>query len=208
MFCSKKDIGERLTKLRKSRDLTQDELSAALHVSREVVAKWENGSRDIKTEYLVAIADFYGITCDGILRGIKAENVNISNELGLSDGAIDGLKSIYHSSVSTGRDTIKIINLLLENEENYFIFRAIMYYLANFSRPKHQLDPDVSYLGQRNSEQYIEWLDTHIEVYDEQTGSLHQIPYEDINGIYLLKLQIQLSKLKDALQGSSGLVSK
>jgi transcriptional regulator with XRE-family HTH domain len=89
MPCSKKDIGERIVELRKKRKLSQQEFADALHVSREVVAKWENGSRDLKTEHTIAIADYFDVSCDEILRGIKSINVDACNKTGLQDKDIE-----------------------------------------------------------------------------------------------------------------------
>lgn len=67
------EIGERIKKLREARGLSQHQLSVALNVTREVVAKWETGTRDLKTAYMVKLADYFNVTCDYILRGIKAD---------------------------------------------------------------------------------------------------------------------------------------
>lgn len=91
MSCSKNVIGERIAALRNSRELSQQELSAALHVSREVVAKWENGTRDLKTEHTVALSDYFGVSCDYILRGVEAEKVDIHKLTGLSENAMNSL---------------------------------------------------------------------------------------------------------------------
>ena len=75
-------IGLRISKLREKRGLSQKQLADELEknglkVRRETVTQWENGSRDLKTEYTVKLADFFGVTCDYILRGIESENVDI-----------------------------------------------------------------------------------------------------------------------------------
>jgi len=94
MSCSKKEIGDRIIALRTARGLSQLELAKGLHVSREVVAKWETGTRDLKTEHSVALADYFGVTCDEILRGVKSENVATEKRLGLCDKAIEILALI------------------------------------------------------------------------------------------------------------------
>jgi transcriptional regulator with XRE-family HTH domain len=109
------EIGFRIKKLREERDIKQQDLAEALHVQRVTVSQWENGTRDLKTEYTIKLADYFGVTCDEILRGIKSENVDISRELGLTDKAIDVLKlqnQLGHS------DLTQTINFLLEELES------------------------------------------------------------------------------------------
>jgi transcriptional regulator with XRE-family HTH domain len=88
------EIGIRIQKLRENKELTQSQLASDLGVRREVVAKWETGLQDLKTEYMSKIADYFNITCDELLTGVKSENVDINKNLGLSDEAIEKIKSL------------------------------------------------------------------------------------------------------------------
>jgi len=92
-------IGKRIAKLRNEKSETQAELAKALHVKRETVNMWENGTRDLKTLHTVALANHFGVTCDEILRGIKSENVDIHRKTGLDDMAIKKLKEFIDNSV-------------------------------------------------------------------------------------------------------------
>ena len=85
-------IGERIRELRDEKGISQEELAKKLHLSREVIAKWEIGCRDLKTEYTIKLADCFGVTSDYILRGVKAENLGAHKQTGLSDRAIDMLR--------------------------------------------------------------------------------------------------------------------
>lgn len=58
-------IGLRIAKLRESRGLSQKQLAdelekIGLKVRRETITQWENGTRDLKTEYTIKLADFLG----------------------------------------------------------------------------------------------------------------------------------------------------
>ena len=107
MPCSITEIGKRIAAIREAHGLSQDDLAKKLNVSREVVAKWETGSRDIKTQYTIALADCFGISTDEILRGVKAENVKINRALGLSDTAISVLRK--RGNFSGLKDTISLL---------------------------------------------------------------------------------------------------
>jgi len=84
-------IGDRIRELREKKGETQASVAKKIGVKRETVNQWENGTRDLKTEYTVKIADYFKTTCDYILRGIPAENVDIHRATGLKYNAIRNL---------------------------------------------------------------------------------------------------------------------
>ncbi len=63
------EFHEKLQELRKHKSLTQEEVAAALYVSRTAVSKWESGRGYPNIDSLRAIAKFYGITLDELLSG-------------------------------------------------------------------------------------------------------------------------------------------
>jgi len=75
---------------------------------RETITQWESGARDLKTEYTIKLADYFGVTCDYILRGVKAENVDINKRLGLSDEAIEEIEDLKSND-----NLIAILNNLI-----------------------------------------------------------------------------------------------
>lgn len=50
-------IGERITRLRKQRNMSQADLSRAMDVSRQAVSKWENDQTSPDTIKLIQLAD-------------------------------------------------------------------------------------------------------------------------------------------------------
>ena len=66
--CSLLSIGKRIETLRKNKGITQQQLANDFHVRREVVTKWETGLQDLKTDNIVKLADYFGVTCDYLLR--------------------------------------------------------------------------------------------------------------------------------------------
>ena len=63
------EFNEKLQELRKQKGLTQEELAAALFVSRPTISKWESGRGYPSIDSLKAIAKFFGITIDVLLSG-------------------------------------------------------------------------------------------------------------------------------------------
>ncbi|MFD1398593.1 helix-turn-helix domain-containing protein [Lacticaseibacillus suilingensis] len=59
--------GERISKLRKERSLTQPMLANQLNVSQSTITSWENDRRTISNDDLKQLADFFHVTTDYIL---------------------------------------------------------------------------------------------------------------------------------------------
>lgn len=57
----------RLRDLREDNDLTQQALAEILNVEQTTYSKYERGVRDIPTEVLIQLADFYNTTTDYLL---------------------------------------------------------------------------------------------------------------------------------------------
>lgn len=60
-------IFHRIRDLREDADLTQSEISKHLNISQRAYSHYENGTRDIPTNLLIAIADFYDVSIDYLL---------------------------------------------------------------------------------------------------------------------------------------------
>ena len=63
------EFHEKLQELRKQRALTQEELAAALYVSRTAVSKWESGRGYPNIDSLKMIAAYFRVTVDDLLSG-------------------------------------------------------------------------------------------------------------------------------------------
>lgn len=61
------EFHEKLQEMRKQRGMTQEELAAALYVSRTAVSKWESGRGYPSIDSLKAISGFFGVSLDQLL---------------------------------------------------------------------------------------------------------------------------------------------
>ena len=61
-------FGEKLQKLRKEKGMSQEELAARLHVSRQAVSKWENDQGYPETEKMLMIGNIFSVTMDYLLK--------------------------------------------------------------------------------------------------------------------------------------------
>ena len=77
------ELSEKIQKLRKEHNLTQEQLAEQLFVSRTAVSKWETGRGMPSMESLQMIARLFSITLDDLLRAEEvitiAENENKEN---------------------------------------------------------------------------------------------------------------------------------
>lgn len=66
-------IGERITTLRKEKDISQAELAKRLSVSRQAVSKWEQGQSTPDTAKLIQLAELLGTEVEFLATGTKPE---------------------------------------------------------------------------------------------------------------------------------------
>ena len=71
---TKMNFGENLQKLRKEKNISQEQLAEELHVSRQTIGKWENGVTYPETECLIQISDFFGVSIDILLKGTVTDS--------------------------------------------------------------------------------------------------------------------------------------
>ena len=58
---------ERIRNLREDHDLKQEDIARLLHCSQACYSHYETGKRDIPTEVLRTLADFYHVSIDYLL---------------------------------------------------------------------------------------------------------------------------------------------
>lgn len=62
-------IGDKLKTLRKSKDITQEELAEKIGVSPSSIVNWERNKFEPTIFNCIVMADFFGITLDELCRG-------------------------------------------------------------------------------------------------------------------------------------------
>jgi repressor LexA len=74
-------FGERLKKLRKSRNFSQDKLAEELNkkydkkISKSMISRWENGKNDIQMEMVHIIADYFNVNPVRLINPVITDNV-------------------------------------------------------------------------------------------------------------------------------------
>ena len=67
------NIGERITQLRKDKDISQAELAKRLEVSRQAVSKWEQGTSSPDTNKLIQLAKILDTEVEYLATGTHPE---------------------------------------------------------------------------------------------------------------------------------------
>lgn len=57
----------KLAELRKERNMSQKEFSKIFNVAQNTISQWEQGKRNMDTEILVKLADYFQVTTDYLL---------------------------------------------------------------------------------------------------------------------------------------------
>ena len=71
-------LGEKLSKLRKEYNYTQEQLAEILGVSRQSISKWESDIAYPETEKLIELGKLFECSMDYLLRKISPKNKDCS----------------------------------------------------------------------------------------------------------------------------------
>ncbi|MBR6578177.1 MAG: helix-turn-helix transcriptional regulator [Clostridia bacterium] len=115
----KLNIGETIKKLRKERDITQEEFAEVLGVTYQSVSRWENNTCYPDIELVPVIAAFFGISTDKLM-GVDevAEKETVGRYLNnfqaaISVGNIDECIHIAHAGVAEFPNNYALLNKLM-----------------------------------------------------------------------------------------------
>lgn len=112
-----KGVGVRLGRIRNEKRLSQEQVAAALDISRETYTTIESGRRKLKDYEIVQLAALFDTTTDYILCGIQPDNVGLSDATGLSNDAIDFLKKQKQDAETIPNSFINYSNIMYAIEK-------------------------------------------------------------------------------------------
>lgn len=102
-------FADRLQELRMCNGISQKTLAEAIGISRQSINSYELEERLPSVEAVSKIADFFNVSCDYLIRGIEAENLNVQRELGINQSTINKIRYCHQKET---------LNLMLSS--NYF----------------------------------------------------------------------------------------
>lgn len=85
-------FGEKLKKLRKENNITQDELAEKIYVTRTAISKWETGTGYPSLDSLKMLSKIFGTSLDDLISDEDIENQKILNK--------KKAKSLYWGAIS------------------------------------------------------------------------------------------------------------
>lgn len=105
-------LGEKLAKLRREKNLTQEQLAELLGVSRQAISKWESNTAYPETEKLIRLARLYDCSLDYLLldKPMEGKREFVIQKLDLSSLCIEkvsdrkiGSLPLWHINIGYGR---------------------------------------------------------------------------------------------------------
>lgn len=77
-------FSEKITELRKTKGLSQKKVSQELGISQALLSHYENGLRECGLDFVVKIANYYGVSCDFLL-GNSNSTISLDEDPRISD---------------------------------------------------------------------------------------------------------------------------
>lgn len=101
------NFGTILKELRTENNLSQSALAAKINCSQKIIDYWEKGSSEPTAHFIVALADFFGVSCDYLLgREDDFGAINSCNNLTLNESE---LLSVYRSLSAEDKKTVMLL---------------------------------------------------------------------------------------------------
>ena len=75
------DFSEKLLTMRKSRNLTQEQLAEQLDVSRQTISKWESGQAMPELDKIVALSNLFDVTVDYLLKPSEIDELSAKTQM-------------------------------------------------------------------------------------------------------------------------------
>lgn len=196
-------------------NIKQDKLAEKINISTGALSSYRNGKRFPESRILYALSKELHVSLDYLfgLSDLKSSDVEFKriNEItGLSDDAINNLKNYNDFSkdkdslepLKNGiKDKLSIINYLIENEEDIFLFSVIasfMFYSyeTNYENMLYKnIDKDLINSDDLMNDKKI-W-DKNILLKVQNQNITRVISTEDINKLDFILIQEKLTELKN-----------
>ena len=145
-------IGETIKRLRKERDITQEEFAEVMGVSCQSISRWENSTCYPDIELIPTIAAFFGISTDKLM-GVDQQAEKV---------AVDRCLSDFQAAISRGNidECIRIARAgVAEFPNNYTLLNKLMYALfvagddtgniPDWKENREKYDAEIVALGER-----------------------------------------------------------
>lgn len=146
--------GKFIKELRKSKDLSQNQLADMIPISRQAISKWERNETIPDSSTLLRLSEIFNVTINELLLGKKIEKPSIEELEKRALNIIDeSNKKIYNNKMKFMYSIIFIIILLLLFFIYYFInsYNSIKVYTLNYDDQEFTLKDGLLILTKQRS---------------------------------------------------------
>lgn len=116
------NFAEKIFTLRKSNDLTQEQLAEELNVSRQSISKWESGQAIPELEKIVSMSQIFGVTTDYLLKPSEIDALSVKTEI---------LEKQQQQLLDREKKQNRTIRCFMYSVGIYLIFLAV-YFIGHF----------------------------------------------------------------------------
>lgn len=113
---------EKILALRKSNNLTQEELAEKLNVSRQSVSKWESGQAVPDLDKILALSAVFNVSTDYLLKTSEIDDLSVKTEM---------LEKQQQQILMMEHKRRKILNCVMYALGIYLIYAAV-YFIAHY----------------------------------------------------------------------------
>ncbi len=108
----------RLKKLREEKELFQKDIAKLLGVSIPAITQYENGKRDMSTETVIKLAEFFNVSTDYLLGKSDIRNPNKVELEDIDIAFATGIKGLNKENQEIAKNIIEGLLAKQKNEEN------------------------------------------------------------------------------------------
>lgn len=116
------NFAEKIFNLRKSRNMTQEQLAEQLNVSRQSISKWESGQATPELEKVVAMSQIFEVTIDYLLKPSEIDELSVKTEI---------LEKQQEQLLSRENKRNKLLRCIMYSLGVYLIF-FVVYIIGHF----------------------------------------------------------------------------
>ena len=125
------NLGEKIYKLRKERNLSQEALAEFVGTTRQAISKWENNQGYPETEKLLLLSNVFEVSIDFLLKDEKTENsadekgYYVSREMAVGYIANDEYKVLRKEPLIFDYDFLKGLANEYQSQKKKYVIVAI-----------------------------------------------------------------------------------
>ena len=130
-------VGNRLRRLREENGMSQREVSEILGLETQAAyGKLEGGNVTLQPHHCVILAELFGKSCDYIMRGVEAQNVDVCKRTGLEQKSIEALEKFEKERQEHLAKQIFYKNKMHDDDDSYFEYRTAETYAKWYAARK------------------------------------------------------------------------